>query len=179
MPHHGVIAFCTFYSPDIDSKTYKTKPHDRFNRYFKDASVLTQLRFKLKPDVDITATELTQSFNVTLYPSSLQSGSRSRVNLWSDMFRELSADLPPNLKSLNLRRLKQADTENLNISSLFVKFDEQPSKEVAVSKKSLEQLAEATTVDWPVIRSNNYSGEDSENEDEDDDGYGDGNDDLI
>ncbi|KAF4546696.1 putative f-box domain containing protein [Lasiodiplodia theobromae] len=118
-------------------------------------------------------------FNVTLYPSSLQSGSRSRVNLWSDMFRELSADLPPNLKSLNLRRLKQADTENLNISSLFVKFDEQPSKEVAVSKKSLEQLAEATTVDWPVIRSNNYSGEDSENEDEDDDGYGDGNDDLI
>ena len=67
MSANGLIAFCTFYSSDIDS--YKTKPHDRFDRYFKDASVLTQLRFKLKNDV--SHLPLQTDFRVALYPSSV------------------------------------------------------------------------------------------------------------
>ena len=73
MPANGLIAFCTFYSSDIDTKTYKSKPHDRFNRYFKDASVLTQLRFRLKSDASqlCEASDLTPDFRVTLYPNSV------------------------------------------------------------------------------------------------------------
>jgi hypothetical protein len=67
MPANGLIAFCTFYSSDISS--YKTKPDDRFNRYFKNASVLTKLRFQLKHDVHHLP--LTKDFRVTLYPNSI------------------------------------------------------------------------------------------------------------
>lgn len=67
MPANGLIAFCTFYSSDI--KSYKTKPQDRFNRNFKEGSVLTRLRFKLKNDVHHLP--LTKDFSVTLYPNSV------------------------------------------------------------------------------------------------------------
>ena len=67
MPANGLIAFVSFYSSDVSS--YKTNPHDRFNRHFKDASVLTQLRFKLKNDVQHLS--LAKDFRVTLYPNSV------------------------------------------------------------------------------------------------------------
>lgn len=67
MPANGLLAFVTFYTPDIDQ--YRPKPHDRFNRYFKDGSVLTQLRFKLKDDVRDSI--LVKSFSVTLYQNSV------------------------------------------------------------------------------------------------------------
>jgi hypothetical protein len=73
MPSAGLIAFCTFYSPEIYNNTYKTMLHlDRFNRYFKGESVLTQLRFKLKPDAEaIYPDPAAHDFCVTLYPDSV------------------------------------------------------------------------------------------------------------
>ncbi|KAF3915751.1 hypothetical protein ABW20_dc0102138 [Dactylellina cionopaga] len=67
MPANGLIAFVTFYSSEISG--YKTPPHDRFNRYYKDASVLTQLRFKIKSEADHLP--LAKDFRVTLYPNSI------------------------------------------------------------------------------------------------------------
>ncbi|EPS45652.1 hypothetical protein H072_346 [Dactylellina haptotyla CBS 200.50] len=67
MPANGLIVFCTFYASDISF--YKAPPGDRFNRYYKEASVLTQLRFKLKPEVHDLP--LTKDFRVTLYPNSI------------------------------------------------------------------------------------------------------------
>lgn len=69
MPAASLIAFCTFYSSDINQ--YKSKTDDRFNRYFKDASVLTQLRFRLKPDARSRHPDLAPDFRVTLYPNSV------------------------------------------------------------------------------------------------------------
>ncbi|EME46243.1 hypothetical protein DOTSEDRAFT_32894 [Dothistroma septosporum NZE10] len=48
MPVNGVIAFCTFYSPD--RSTYKANVNDRFDRCYKNQSVLTRIRFKSKLD---------------------------------------------------------------------------------------------------------------------------------
>ena len=67
MPANGLIAFCTFYSSDISS--YKAPGHDRFDRNFKNASVLTQLRFRLKDSVEHLA--LNKDFRVPLYPNSI------------------------------------------------------------------------------------------------------------
>ncbi|KAK6538642.1 hypothetical protein TWF694_010220 [Orbilia ellipsospora] len=67
MPSHGLIAFVTFYAPEIDF--YKPPSHDRFNRFYKETSVLTQLRFKLKPEVHDLPLE--KDFRVTLYPNSI------------------------------------------------------------------------------------------------------------
>ena len=66
MPANGIIAFCTFYSSDVSQ--YKTPSQDRFDRYFKSASVLTKLRFRLKNEV--RHLPLAKDFDVTLYPSS-------------------------------------------------------------------------------------------------------------
>lgn len=67
MPATGVIAFCTFYSSDIDQ--YKAPPQDRFDRYYKGASVLTKLRFSLKDEV--RHLPLAKDFRVPLYPNSV------------------------------------------------------------------------------------------------------------
>ena len=67
MPANGLIAFCTFYSSDV--REYIEPSHDRFNRYYRDASVLTQLRFRLKKEVHDSP--LAKEFRVPLYPDSV------------------------------------------------------------------------------------------------------------
>lgn len=68
MPSNGVIAFCTFYKdawhPDV--KPGKDDPSDLF---YKNGSVLTRLRFRLKKPEEHK--ELTSKFDIILYPNSV------------------------------------------------------------------------------------------------------------
>ncbi|KAJ3044507.1 hypothetical protein HDV00_001934 [Rhizophlyctis rosea] len=66
MPANGLIAFCTFYSRDIDSKARKMD----YDYVFKNGSVLTKLRFRLK-DCVADQPHLVKAFDVVLYPNSL------------------------------------------------------------------------------------------------------------
>ncbi len=68
MPKNAVMAFCTFYdSSELSNKQY----HDDIfgGCYYKHASVLTTLRFKLKDCV--TDQKYVKEFDVTLYPNSV------------------------------------------------------------------------------------------------------------
>lgn len=69
MPHNGLIAFCSFYSPDIAAKSKPSKL-DSCDRVYKDCSVLSTLRFRLKECVTHRP-DLVREFPVTLYPNSV------------------------------------------------------------------------------------------------------------
>ena len=69
MPKDGLIAFCTFYSDDVNNRDIMKPLDDPFDRIYKKGSVLTQLRFKLKKCV--TDVKLVKDFSITLYPNSL------------------------------------------------------------------------------------------------------------
>lgn len=68
MPDNGLIAFCTFYSKDIDEKSKQSKD-DPYDRVYKNCSVLTKLRFRLKESVKDN--DLEKIFTITLYPDSM------------------------------------------------------------------------------------------------------------
>src|SRR4029079_17700858 len=51
MPRNGLIAFTTFYQFN-DNKDVKKHKDNAFDYYYKDTSVLTRLRFRLKKDVN-------------------------------------------------------------------------------------------------------------------------------
>jgi hypothetical protein len=70
MPPNGLIAFCTFYKDYCNGTfTYGKYTKKMYDYCYKDTSVLTKLRFKLKKCV-IDAS-LQQQFEVTLYPGSI------------------------------------------------------------------------------------------------------------
>lgn len=69
MPDNGLIAFCTFYSPDIKDKS-KPRKLDPCDRAYKDCSVLSTLRFRLKECVT-DREDLVRDFSVTLFPNSV------------------------------------------------------------------------------------------------------------
>src|SRR4029079_19277194 len=65
MPRNGLIAFTTFY--EFNDQTLKELKHPKdnpFDYYYKDASVLTRLRFRLKKDV--SDPNLCKQFDVIL-----------------------------------------------------------------------------------------------------------------
>ena len=66
MPPTGLIAFCTFYSNDIDAKGRRTDG----DVVYKHGSVLTKLRFRLKPCVT-DLPDLPKQFDVVLFPNSV------------------------------------------------------------------------------------------------------------
>lgn len=75
MPRTGLIAFCTFYK-NYSNKTFtddsahiKQSTSNIFDYCFRDQTVLTKLRFRLKKMV--TDPTLTKQFDVTLYPNSV------------------------------------------------------------------------------------------------------------
>jgi len=71
MPGNGLMAFCTFYHFDEtmkDVKKSKDDPYD-YDYYYKDTSVLTRLRFRLKECVNEPT--LVKKFDVVLYPNSV------------------------------------------------------------------------------------------------------------
>ncbi len=67
MPANGLIAFCTFYSSNISD--YKAPLRNRFDRCYRDISVLTKLKFKLKDEA--RHLPLVQEFSVPLYHNSV------------------------------------------------------------------------------------------------------------
>ncbi len=70
MPRNGLMAFCTFYSFDkFNVKEIRNPKDDPYNCYYKNGSILTKLRFKLKAVVDDLS--LVRIFDVTLYPNSV------------------------------------------------------------------------------------------------------------
>ena len=70
MPENGLIAFCTFYSKDLYDGSIKKSKDDIFDYVYKDTSVLTRLRFRLKKCV-IERDNLEKEFSVVLYPNSV------------------------------------------------------------------------------------------------------------
>ncbi len=89
MPENGMIAFCTFYDKSIDeiSKPSKT---DRYDLVYKNASVLTRLRFRLKDNVR-DKNQLADEFTISLYPNSAFMIPLSTNRLYTH------AIVPPNL----------------------------------------------------------------------------------
>ena len=69
MPGNGLMAFCTFYHFDEDVKDVKKSNNDKYDYCYKDTSVLTKLRFKLKECVNEPT--LVKKFDVVLYPNSV------------------------------------------------------------------------------------------------------------
>lgn len=67
MKSNGLMAFCTFYDfSNIDTKHYKKCNYDY---YYKETSILTKLRFRLK---DMVKDEkYIKNFDITLYPNSV------------------------------------------------------------------------------------------------------------
>ena len=64
MPRNGLIAFCTFYNKsELDKSTSYNKIGPIYN-----CSVLTKLRFKLKPT---NKSSLIKQFDIVLYPNSI------------------------------------------------------------------------------------------------------------
>lgn len=75
MPRNALMAFCSFYDNFVD-KDFTILPDqvarskvDMYDYYYKDASVLTRLRFRLKKEV--RSTTLAKTFDVVLYPNSV------------------------------------------------------------------------------------------------------------
>ena len=76
MPKNGLIAFCTFYKNYCDDKfnstdmnNIKKSKNDLYDYCYKNVSVLTKMRFKLKKMVNDST--LMKSFDITLYPNSV------------------------------------------------------------------------------------------------------------
>lgn len=68
MPRNGMIAFCTIYSSDVYN--HQRSRSDTFDYQYKNISVLTRLRFRLKDSVRGPET-LEREFSVPLYPNSI------------------------------------------------------------------------------------------------------------
>lgn len=68
MPQNGLMAFCTFYKNDWHPKVRPSKS-DPLDMCYKEKSVLTTLRFRLKDDVKNL--DLPQEFSIKLYPNSV------------------------------------------------------------------------------------------------------------
>lgn len=66
MPKNALMAFCTFYK---DLKSKKKSKNNSFDYCYKNISVLTRLRFKLKKEV--TDNTLNKNFDIILYPNSV------------------------------------------------------------------------------------------------------------
>ena len=66
MPANAIMAFCSFYSSDFTELKCEKRGYDFF---YKKASILTILRFKLKDAV--TCEKFAKQFDITLYPNSV------------------------------------------------------------------------------------------------------------
>lgn len=76
MSNYGLMAFCSFYEnyqnntfKDMKTKQFNKSNTDMFDYCYRNTSVLTKLRFKLKPDVKDD--KLVKRFDITLYPNSV------------------------------------------------------------------------------------------------------------
>lgn len=66
MPKNGIMAFCSFYNFNNDMSNIS---RDEFDYCYKNTSILTRLRFRLKKEAYDTG--LCHKFDITLYPNSV------------------------------------------------------------------------------------------------------------
>lgn len=71
MSESGIIAFCTFYDEDSWHEQIKTSETDVYDKVYKKTSVLSELKFTIKSDVDAKSIGLVDEFTVKLYPGSV------------------------------------------------------------------------------------------------------------
>lgn len=74
MPKNALMAFCTFYQDFYDNQfneqlIIKKSIADPYDYVYKNTSVLTKLRFRLKDDVNDD--KYVKQFDITLYPNSV------------------------------------------------------------------------------------------------------------
>lgn len=76
MPRNGLMAFCTFYEnyehgtfTDAIKKKFSKSTFDEYDYCYKNISVLTKMRFRLKND--IMSDNFIKQFDITLYPNSV------------------------------------------------------------------------------------------------------------
>lgn len=76
MPKNAVITFCSFYEGysdngfnDSELACVKKSIENPYDYFYKNTSVLTKLRFRLKKSV--TCDKMKQQFDITLYPNSV------------------------------------------------------------------------------------------------------------
>jgi len=72
MPENGLMAFCTFYNDLHTLTNTENIRRERFDYlYGKNSTVLTKLRFRVKPEALVTQPHLKSFFDITLYPNSV------------------------------------------------------------------------------------------------------------
>lgn len=78
MPKSGLMGFCSFYKGYQDnkfcynqSKLIKRSELDQYDFNYKDTSILTKLRFRLKSSILDLEKKLPKHFDLTLYPNSV------------------------------------------------------------------------------------------------------------
>lgn len=81
MPRNGLMAFCTFYKDyqgnrfnDSEMKHVKVSMDDMYDHCYNKTSVLTRLRFRLKPMAKERVNDYShyvEHFDITLYPNSM------------------------------------------------------------------------------------------------------------
>lgn len=81
MPRNGLMAFCTFYKDYNTVKGVEKSTVDPFDFCYKNQTVLTKLRFRLKTTVKDDS--LVKQFDVTLYPNSVYLMSLSANRLYT------------------------------------------------------------------------------------------------
>ncbi len=78
MPRNALMAFCTFYNGLESLKQTKASETNRYDYTYKGTSVLTSMRFRLKPSVK-ECDHLVKQFDVPLYPNSV-----FLISLWAN-----------------------------------------------------------------------------------------------
>lgn len=71
MPINGLIAFCTFYEQFDGDKGFTGINCSGDDYKYKDTSVLTRLRFRLKPEVQDDLDQYSKKFDILLLPNSV------------------------------------------------------------------------------------------------------------
>lgn len=152
MPKNALMAFCSFY------KEYKNNAFNGFDHLkqvgydhqYKKQSILTKLRFELKPQV--TDNSYVKSFDVILYPNSVFLMSLETNRLYTHEI------IPPNLgvEELPTRLgyvIRTSNTEAIyKDSEVYIKLNNKYEKLIASDELGLKKLChlyylENTTID--------------------------------
>lgn len=137
MPPHALMAFCTFYNFDnANTDDIKRSKEDKYDWHYKQASVLTKLRFRLKNKTKYP--DLVKEFNVILYPGSVFVMSLSTNRLYTHEISpaHLPIDKLPTRLGYVIRCsktkaiFKNNQTYIVNNNNELTKLEEQTSEKV-------------------------------------------------
>jgi hypothetical protein len=166
MPINGLMAFCTFYQgyhndlfPNLPKDVNRSK-NDIYDFVYKDVSVLTTLRFRLKNPLSYP--DLVEKFDVKLYPNSvfIMSLKSNRLYTHEIVPSSLTIDKLPIrmgyvIRCSNTEAIYQNNQTYLNYDNNLVKLEETSDKDIEEIKQLYfyENSAD-TNIKYPQI---NYS----------------------